>query len=70
MKHFKEIREKSDLAEMQQRFVFDTNMKAAKGEKLAKKFNLETEGESQSGYHYLLVKGKFTDITKWLKAMG
>jgi len=77
MKTFNQIRTpnvveetKSDLTEMQQRFVFDTNAKAAKGEKLAKKFNLETEGESQSGYHYLLVKGKFTDMTKWLKAMG
>lgn len=62
--------EGKELSEMTHRFVFDKAVNLGKAEKLAKRFKLKTDSETQSNYYYLSVDdgGNTNNLMKWLKA--
>ena len=61
---------KEEVSEMTHRFVFDKAVNLGKAEKLAQKFGLKTDSETQSNYYYLSVDdgGNTNNLMKWLKA--
>ena len=58
-----------ELREMTQRFVFDDLKKAARAEKMAKKFKLRADSAVDGDIYFVAVTGRFTDIEKWMKAV-
>jgi len=62
--------ELEEVSEMTHRFVFDKAVNLGKAEKLAQKFGLKTDSETQSNYYYLSVDdgGNTNNFMKWLKA--
>ena len=59
-----------EVSEMSHRFVFDKAAKLDKAEKLAQKFKLKADSETQGNYYYLAVDdgGNTNNFIKWLKA--
>ena len=65
----KPLKEELQLNEMTQRFAFDNLKKATNAEKMADKYNLRVDSGVEGKIYYVAVTGKFTDITKWMKAI-
>ena len=63
------VKEEVELNEMTQRFEFDNLKKATAAEKLADKYNLRVDSGVEGKIYYVVVTGRFTDITKWMKEL-
>ena len=56
------------LDEMTNVFVFDKAAKLSKAEKLADRFKLTHDSETQGNYYYLSITGDDKNVLKWMKA--